>query len=58
MKKKTLVKNAIRISFAKNSVALVDNKIEPIGTRIIGPISKKLKKNKYQKFIDIASGFI
>ena len=46
MKKKTLIKNGIRISFSKNSVALVDNKIEPIGTRIIGPISKKLKKKK------------
>lgn len=44
--------------FNENSISLLNKQNNPIATRIIGPISKKLRKNKYQKFVGISSGFI
>lgn len=44
--------------FNENSVSLLNKQNNPMATRIVGPISKKLKKNKYQKFISISSGLI
>ena len=42
--------------FDDNSVALMNKQGNPIGTRIIGPISKALRKKNFQKFISISSG--
>jgi len=42
--------------FDDNSVALMNKQGNPIGTRIIGPVSKELRKKKFQKFISISSG--
>ena len=41
-----------------NSVCLVNKQIKPVGTRILGPVSKKFKKGKYAKFASIALGTI
>jgi large subunit ribosomal protein L14 len=47
-----------QIRFNENSVTLMNKQENPISTRIIGPLSKVLKKKKYQKFLSIASGLI
>lgn len=44
--------------FQENSVVLINKQGNPIGTRIIGPISKTLKKKKFIKFISLSRGLI
>lgn len=51
-------KGNFKFLFNENAVSLINNKGNPIGTRIIGPISKKLKTKKFQKFITISTGLI
>ena len=41
-----------------NSICLINNQIMPVGSRILGPTSKKLKKGKYSKFSNISLGTI
>lgn len=54
LKKKT----GFSIKFQENSVVLINKQGNPIGTRITGPISKNLKKKRFQKFISISSGLV
>lgn len=42
------------IRFDENSVVLVDNNGEPIGTRIFGPVARELRARKYTKIISLA----
>ena len=42
----------------ENSVALINKQGGPIGTRILTPIPRKLKKKKLLKFISLAVGLI
>ena len=51
-----LKKDGSQISFAENSVVLMNKQGNPIGTRIIGLMPKMLKKKKFQKFISISAG--
>jgi large subunit ribosomal protein L14 len=57
---KTIVKrkDGSGISFKENAVALLNNLGKPVGTRIIGPIPKFLKKKKYQKILSMSTGLI
>ena len=41
-----------------NSACLVNKQLKPIGTRLTGPVSKKLKKGKYSKFASISLGIV
>jgi ribosomal protein L14 len=41
--------------FNDNAISLINKQNGPIATRIIGPVSKKLK-NKYTKFTNISVG--
>ena len=54
-KKKT--ENWFKIYFQENAVALLNKQGNPIGSRIAGPISKKLKKKKFNKFAILSAGF-
>lgn len=58
--KKPFDKNntGLRLCFNENSVVLINKQGNPLGTRIIGPLSKKLKNKKFQKFISLSSGLI
>lgn len=47
-----------KILLSDNAVVLIDKQNNPVGTRIVGPIAKKLKKKKFVKFLNISSGFI
>lgn len=51
-------KNGFDIQFQENSVVLINNQGNPVGTRVIGPLPKKLKKKNFQKLINISSGLI
>jgi large subunit ribosomal protein L14 len=42
----------------ENSVTLINKQGNPIGTRILGPIPKTLKKKKFMKFVSLSIGLI
>ena len=42
------------IRFDKNAALLVDNKREPIGTRIFGPVPRELRAKNHMKIISLA----
>ncbi len=42
------------IRFDKNAAVLVDNKKEPIGTRIFGPVPRELRAKNHMKIISLA----
>ena len=42
------------IRFDKNAAVLVDNKKEPIGTRIFGPVPRELRAKNNMKIISLA----
>lgn len=44
--------------FKENAVALLNKQGNPIGTRILGPLSKNFKKKNLQKFLSISAGLI
>lgn len=58
IKIKSLKKNGYTKNFKENSVVLVNKQGNPVGTRILGGISKDLKQKKLQKFISISAGLI
>ena len=55
-KSKSKRKDSISTFFNDNYVSLINKQKNPIGTRIIGPVSQKLKHNKYQKLTAISAG--
>lgn len=57
-KKKKIKKDGSIIFFQQNSVCLLNKQEKLIGTRIIGPVSNELKKGKFAKFANIASGLV
>jgi len=42
------------IRFDNNAAVLVDNKKEPIGTRIFGPVPRELRAKKHVKIMSLA----
>jgi large subunit ribosomal protein L14 len=42
------------IRFDVNSAVLIDEKGEPVGTRIFGPVARELRGKKYMKIISLA----
>jgi large subunit ribosomal protein L14 len=42
------------IRFDNNAAVLIDNKKEPIGTRIFGPIPRELRAKSHMKIISLA----
>lgn len=55
-KRKNLINNYI--SFNENSIILLNDKNLPIASRILGPISGQLRKNKQLKVLSLASTVI
>lgn len=45
-------------SFQENAVVLVNKQGNPIGTRILGPIPRILKKKKLMKFVSLSVGLV
>jgi large subunit ribosomal protein L14 len=42
------------IRFDNNAVVLLNSKLEPIGTRIFGPVTRELRGQKFMKIISLA----
>jgi len=42
------------IRFDDNSAVLINNQMEPIGTRIFGPVARELRARKFMKIISLA----
>ena len=42
------------IRFDRNAAVLVNNQMEPIGTRIFGPVTRELRAKKHMKIISLA----
>jgi large subunit ribosomal protein L14 len=42
------------IRFDSNAAVLLNNKLEPIGTRIFGPVTRELRTAQYMKIISLA----
>jgi len=42
------------IRFDGNSAVLIDKDLEPIGTRIFGPVARELRARKFMKIISLA----
>jgi large subunit ribosomal protein L14 len=57
-KVKYFKKDGTQICFNENSITLLNKQENPIGTRIIGPIPKFLKKKKFQKILSLSSGLV
>ncbi|CAC9453648.1 LSU ribosomal protein L14p (L23e) [uncultured Gammaproteobacteria bacterium] len=43
-----------RIRFDGNAVVLLNTKLEPIGTRIFGPVTRELRSSKFMKIVSLA----
>jgi len=57
-KAKKKKQDGLFISFTKNSAVLVNKQNKPIATRIKGPITQDVKKNKLMKLVSLSSGFL
>ncbi len=42
------------VRFGSNSVVLLNQKNQPIGTRVFGPITRELRSDKYMKILSLA----
>ncbi|MCX7962344.1 MAG: 50S ribosomal protein L14 [Burkholderiales bacterium] len=43
-----------RIRFDSNAVVLLSPKLEPIGTRIFGPVTRELRTERFMKIVSLA----
>ena len=43
-----------KIKFDKNAAVLLNNKLEPLGTRIFGPVTRELRTEKFMKIVSLA----
>ena len=43
-----------KVKFDNNAAVLTDDKGEPIGTRIFGPVTRELRAKKFMKIISLA----
>ncbi len=53
-KKEIFRKDGSKVQFDNNSVVLTDEKGEPIGTRIFGPVTRELRSKGQTKIISLA----
>lgn len=42
------------IRFDSNAAVLLDNQLQPIGTRIFGPVTRELRSERFMKIISLA----
>lgn len=49
-----LRKDGTKVIFDRNAAVLLNNNMEPIGTRIFGPVTRELREKKFMKIISLA----
>jgi large subunit ribosomal protein L14 len=42
------------IRFDENSAVILNNQMEPVGTRIFGPVARELRAKKFMKIVSLA----
>ena len=42
------------VKFDGNAAVLLNNKLEPIGTRIFGPVTRELRSERFRKIVSLA----
>lgn len=42
------------IRFDNNSAVLLNNQMEPVGTRIFGPVARELRQRRFMKIVSLA----
>ena len=42
------------VRFDQNACVIVDNKMNPIGSRIFGPVARELREKNYMKIVSLA----
>lgn len=42
------------VRFDGNAAVLLNNKLEPVGTRIFGPVTRELRTEKFMKIVSLA----
>ncbi|HMM37842.1 MAG TPA: 50S ribosomal protein L14 [Desulfovibrio sp.] len=42
------------IKFDSNSAVLLNNQLEPVGTRIFGPVARELRQKNFMKIVSLA----
>lgn len=42
------------VKFDGNAAVLLNNKLEPIGTRIFGPVTRELRSERFMKIVSLA----
>ena len=47
-------KDGSYIRFDENAVVIINEKKEPIGTRIFGPVARELREKKFMKIVSLA----
>ena len=57
-KKEIFRDDGSKIQFDSNAVVLTDEKGEPIGTRIFGPVPKEIRSKKFIKIASLASDIV
>lgn len=50
--------NLSESSFRENSIVLLNKKNQPIGTRVMGPVFRELRRSKYMKVASLGGGFV
>ncbi|MCX8069769.1 MAG: 50S ribosomal protein L14 [Thermodesulfovibrionales bacterium] len=53
-KKETRRQDGTYIRFDQNAVVILNNQMEPIGTRIFGPVARELRWKEFMKIISLA----
>lgn len=53
-RKETARTDGTYIRFDGNSAVLLNNQLEPVGTRIFGPVARELRAKKFMKIISLA----
>jgi large subunit ribosomal protein L14 len=53
-KKEVRRKDGSYIRFDENACVLLDEKGEPRGTRIFGPVARELREKQYMKIVSLA----
>ena len=53
-RKETRRKDGTYIRFDQNAAVLINEQLEPIGTRIFGPVARELRDKRFMKIVSLA----
>ena len=53
-KKELRRKDGSYIRFDENAAVIIDNQLEPMGTRVFGPVARELREKNFMKILSLA----